>query len=177
MPTLRPLAFLVAAAMLAAHAGARADAMDDAVRSYIRSDYTTAYQILAPMVEQGNAAAEAMVATMYRYGEGVEIDPEKSARLYRMASLQGDVGAQYNLAQLYLTGFGVEQSITHALMWLTIALDEMGYEEFVRDSGASVRQPITEFRQNVVSQAGFFELARALDMAAQCRKSKYKDCE
>jgi hypothetical protein len=40
-----------------------------------------------------------------------------------------------------------------------------------------VRQPITEFRQNVVSQAGFLDLAMALDMAAQCRKSKYKDCD
>ena len=140
---------LVGFLALAATHASQADAMDDAVRSYIRSDYETAYKILAPMVEQGNAAAEAMVAAMYRYGEGVEIDPEKSAQLFRLASLQGDVGAQYNLAQLYLTGFGVEQSIAHALMWLTIALDEMGYEEFVRDSGASVRQPIKIGRAHV----------------------------
>ncbi len=162
---------------LAAAQAASADALEDGWRAYIRSDFATARELLTPFAEQGSARAQAILATMYRFGEGVEIDPEKSAFLFRQASLQGSVGAQYDLAQLYLTGFGVEQSIAHAIMWLTIALDEIGYEEFVRDSGASVRQPITEFRQNVVSQANFLELARALDMAATCRKSKYKDCE
>lgn len=162
---------------LAAAQTANADALEDGWRAYIRSDFATARELLTPFAEQGSARAQAILATMYRFGEGVEIDPEKSAFLFRQASLQGSVGAQYDLAQLYLTGFGVEQSIAHAIMWLTIALDEIGYEEFVRDSGASVRQPITEFRQNVVSQANFLELARALDMAATCRKSKYQDCD
>lgn len=163
--------------LLAAAPRAVADDLEDGWRAYIRSDFTKANQLLAPLAEQGNARAQAILATMYRFGEGVEVDAAKAALLLRQASLQGSVAAQYDLAQLYLTGFGVEQSIAHAIMWLTIALDEIGYEEFVRDSGASVRQPITEFRQNVVSQANFLDLARALDMAATCRTSKYQDCE
>ncbi len=154
-----------------------ADDLEDGWRSYIRSDFTTAYKLLSPLAEQGNSRAQSILATMYRFGEGVEVDAEKAAFLTRQASLQGSVAAQYDLSQLYLTGLGVEQSIAHAIMWLTIALDEIGFEEFVRDSGASVRQPITEFRRNVVAQANFLDLARALDMAATCRNSKYQDCE
>lgn len=156
---------------------AGADALEDGRRAYIRSDYAKAHQFLLPLAEQGNAVAQALVATMFRFGEGVEVDPEKAADMFRRASLQGNVAAQYDLAQLYLTGFGVEQSIPHAIMWLTIALDVMGYEEFVRDSGASVRQPVTEFRRNVIAQVDFLDLARALDMAEVCLQSKYKDCE
>jgi hypothetical protein len=129
------------------------------------------------LAEQGDAVAQALVATMFRFGEGVEVDAERAADLFRRAALQGNVAAQYDLAQLYLTGFGVEQSLPRAIMWLTIALDVMGYEEFVRDSGASVRQPVTEFRRNVIAQVDFLDLARALDMAETCLQSKYKNCE
>ena len=169
--------WLAGSLLFAAAHVAVADDFEDGLRSYIRSDFTKAYELLSPLAEQGNARAQSILATMYRFGEGVAVDAEKAAFLMRQASLQGSVAAQYNLAQLYLTGFGVEQSIVHAMMWLTIALDEIGYEEFVRDSGASVRQPITEFRQSVVSQVNFLDIARALDMAATCRQSKYQDCE
>ncbi|MBM3507801.1 MAG: sel1 repeat family protein [Alphaproteobacteria bacterium] len=173
-----PLALVLAALLvLTAAPSAVADDMDEAGRAYVRGDYAKARKILALLAEQGSARAMTVLATIYRYGDGVEIDPEKAARLYRQASLLGDVAAQYELAQLYWIGFGVEQSVTHTLMWLTVALDLLGFEEFVADSGASKRQPITEFRQNVVAQANFLELARALDMAATCRRSKFTACD
>ena len=151
--------------------------MEEGWRAYVRGDFAKARDLFAPLAEQGNARAMSVLANMYRYGDGVEPDPERSVRLYRQAASLGDVAAQYELAQLYLVGFGVDQSVVHALMWLTIALDLIGYEEPVPDSGFSKRQPVTEFRQNVVSQASFFELAQALDMAATCRTSKFTACE
>lgn len=163
--------------VLMAGQSAFADDMEEGWRAYVGGDYAKAHEIFAPLAEQGSARAMAILANMYRYGDGVALDPEKSARLYRQASLLGYVAAQYDLAQLYLIGFGVDQSVAHTIMWLTIALDLIGFEEFVADSGASKRQPITEFRQNVVSQAGFLELARGLDMAATCRKSMFTACD
>lgn len=151
--------------------------MEEGWRAYVRGDFARARELFVPLAEQGNARAMSVLANMYRFGDGVELDPDKSVQLYRRAASLGYVAAQYELAQLYLVGFGVDQSVVHALMWLTIALDQLGYEQPVPDSGFSTRQPITEFRQNVVSQASFFELAQALDMAATCRKSKFTACE
>ncbi len=179
MAPMRGLRALWFAALLVPIAGqsAVADDMEEGWRAYLAGDYAKAHEIFAPMAEQGSARAMTILANMYRYGDGVEPDPERSARLYRQASLLGYAAAQYDLAQLYLIGFGVDQSVAHTIMWLTIALDLIGFEEFVADSGASKRQPITEFRRNVVSQANFLELARALDMAANCRKSMFTACD
>ena len=171
------IALLFAGLLVLTAQSAVADDMEEGWRAYLGGDYAKAIEIFAPMAEQGSPRAMTILANMYRYGDGVELDPERSARLYRQASLLGHVAAQYDLAQLYLIGFGVEQSVAHTLMWLTIALDLIGFEEFVADSGASKRQPITEFRRNVVSQANFLELARALDMAANCRNSKFTACD
>lgn len=163
--------------VLMAGRAAVADDMEEGWRAYVRGDFAKARDLFVPLVEQGNPRAMSVLASMYRFGDGVELDPERSVRLYRQAAALGYVPAQYDLAQLYLVGFGVEQSVVHAIMWLTVALDLVGYEKPIPDSGFSTRQPITEFRQNVVSQASFFELAQALDMAATCRKSKFTACE
>src|SRR5262245_14705967 len=106
---MRVLLALCCAAFLVLMAGraAVADDMEEGWRAYVRGDFATARELFAPLAEQGNARAMSVLANMYRYGDGVELDPEKSVQLYRQAASLGDTAAQYELAQLYLVGFGV----------------------------------------------------------------------
>jgi hypothetical protein len=163
--------------VLAAAHPAVSDPLEEGRIAFGRSEYRTAYTLLAPLADEGAVRAQMLVAEMLRFGLGVEVDTEKAALLYRRASLQGYVPAQYALAVLYLTGVGVERSVPHAIMWLTVALDVMGFEEFVPDSGASVHQPVTALRRNIVAGAGLLEIGLAIDMAAACLKSNYKACD
>lgn len=50
----------------------------------------------------GVAAAQFALGLMYQDGVGVAADKAKAAEWYRKAAEQGDVGSQYNLAQLYV---------------------------------------------------------------------------
>jgi TPR repeat protein len=45
-------------------------------------------------------------------------EPEQAVGWYLMAATQGDAAGQYNLAQAYLTGFGIEMDPTKAVYWM-----------------------------------------------------------
>ena len=63
---------------------------------------------------QENAATWFGDGWRYRYGQGVPKDLSKAAELYQKAADQGDVNAQYRLAQLYEKGDGVPQDFRKA---------------------------------------------------------------
>ena len=50
----------------------KADELQDAVRVLNNRDFKTAYKMLAPLAEKGNAAAQLIVGMMYFKGTGVE---------------------------------------------------------------------------------------------------------
>ena len=50
----------------------RADELQDAVRVLNNRDFKTAYKMLAPLAEKGNAAAQLIVGMMYFKGKGIE---------------------------------------------------------------------------------------------------------
>ncbi|CAN5554546.1 hypothetical protein BH10PSE7_BH10PSE7_37300 [soil metagenome] len=61
------------------------------------------------------------VADYYRTGNKaarIKVNPERSLRIYRLASTYGHPGAQYALGAMNLSGEGVRQSPDQALRWL-----------------------------------------------------------
>lgn len=49
----------------------KADELQDAVRVLNNGNYETAYKMLAPLAEKGNAAAQLIVGMMYFKGKGI----------------------------------------------------------------------------------------------------------
>ena len=72
---------------------------------------------------------------MHESGTGVEQDYLEARKWYERAADQGEVGAQLQLAELYLYGRGVEQDNIRAHMWFSIAANHgMKFAEKNRDS-------------------------------------------
>ena len=61
-----------------------------------------------------------------RYGKGEVMDKSQAAYLYRIAALDGDYEAQYQLGLMFLEGEGVPLNLREAYMWLDIANSQSG---------------------------------------------------
>ncbi|MGY9106440.1 MAG: tetratricopeptide repeat protein [Alphaproteobacteria bacterium] len=72
--------------------------------------------------DQGLAAAQFLLATLYAEGNGVAEDQETAVTWYRRAADQGYPLAMHNLAAAYLRGVGIEQSRTLAYAWFQLVL-------------------------------------------------------
>ena len=79
--------------------------------------------------EQGNAAAQVALWSMYANGLGVPQDYAESARWYRLAADQGLAQAQQGLGLLYALGDGVPQDPVVAHMWLNLATAQSSGEQ------------------------------------------------
>lgn len=73
--------------------------------------------------DQGHAAAQNMLAELYRDGEGVARDYGEAIRWYRLAADQGNANAQLSLGDLYKNGTGVAQDHAEAARWYRLAAD------------------------------------------------------
>jgi TPR repeat protein len=51
----------------------RAGPLEDGIAAYRSGDYATALRILRPLAEQGNAAAQLNLGSMYAHGQGVKL--------------------------------------------------------------------------------------------------------
>ena len=72
---------------------------------------------------------------MHQSGSGVKQDYHAAKEWFERAAAQGEVGAQMQLAELYLYGHGVEQDNIRAHMWFSIAANHgMKFAEKNRDS-------------------------------------------
>lgn len=74
-----------------------ADPLEDSTNAYRRGDYKTAYQLIKPQAEKGDAAAQLFLGFMYDEGKGVPQDFDEAAKWYRRAAKQGNKTAQHNL--------------------------------------------------------------------------------
>jgi TPR repeat protein len=73
------------------------------------------------LADQGDAAAQFKLGTMYKLGQGVPQDYGAAAKWYRKAADQGDALAQSSLGRLYFLGQGVPQDYVQARKWLSLA--------------------------------------------------------
>ena len=89
-----------------------------------RVDYETAVEILRPLAEQGDAAAQTELGLIYATGRGVPRDDREASRWFRLAAEQGDAAAQRNLGYMYQKGLGVSQDFHEAVKWLRLAAEQ-----------------------------------------------------
>ena len=97
--------------------------LEDGIGAYKKSDYSQALELLRPIAENGNVAAQGILGRMYLRGEGVTQDYEEAAKWHRLAAEQGDSYSQYNLASSYYYGMGVNQNYQEAAKWYRLAAE------------------------------------------------------
>ena len=100
-----------------------ADQLSDGTAAYHGRDYTTAFTLLRPLAEQGNARAENLVGLMYVNGLGVEADIETGIAWLDKAADQGDMNAERMLAALFIGDSRIASPGADAMSWLHKAAD------------------------------------------------------
>ena len=105
-------------------AAAFAGPVEDGNAAYQRGDYRNAVKVLQPLVDQGNADAQDILAIMYYVGQGVPQNRAEAIRLYRLAAEQGNAHAQDALGFAYQNGVGVQRDVSEAAKWFRKAADQ-----------------------------------------------------
>jgi TPR repeat protein len=111
------LALLLVAFPMALNAGE----LEDGVKAFHAEDYQTAYKLLYPLAEQGEASAQDCIGAMYCEGLGVEKDETTAAGWYEKAADQGYAKAQNAIGAMYVNGVGVEEDRQKGLSYITKA--------------------------------------------------------
>jgi hypothetical protein len=93
-------------------------------QSYLKGDYTAAYDEWLPLAELGDAEAQFNLGVLYDEGAGVERDLATAADWYRKAATQGFIDAQTNLGIMYYHGLGVDRDHELAAHWFRLAADQ-----------------------------------------------------
>gem|GEM_PF-6071454 len=114
-------AFLLGLAIAAARANPRAG-----VDAYLRGDYATALETLAPLAEAGDGEAQFYLGSMYEGGLGVAPNASLALDWFRKAAENDVVQAEYHLGLLYEIGETVERDYARAIEWYRRAA-EQGY--------------------------------------------------
>jgi len=115
---------IAALAALVAGGSAYAGPLEDGIAAYHAKDYETAVKLWRPLAEQGNAAAQYQLGTLYAEGKGVAQSDATAVEWFKKAAEQGNAPAQYNLAVSYAEGLGVEKDETAAAKWFRRAADQ-----------------------------------------------------
>lgn len=103
---------------------ATAGPVEEANAAYQRGDYRTAVKLLRPLVDQGNADAQDILAIMYYVGQGLPQNRAEAIRLYRLAAEQGNAHAQDALGFAYQNGVGVHRDVGEAAKWFRKSADQ-----------------------------------------------------
>jgi len=112
-------------------------------------DYATAWRILAPLAEAGDARAQNDVGVMYGRGLGVPESYAQAAVWITRAAEQGNPYAQSTLGYMYYRARGVERDYDAAARWsrraaeqgIASAQTDLG---FLYDKGHGVEQDYAE---------------------------------
>ena len=116
--------FLFAVVFLAALAAPAAADFADGLAAYDGGDYATALEEWRALAVSGDATAQAALAGLYRFGQGVAEDHARAALWYRRAAAQGGATAQLNLGDMYADGVGVGRDLVQAYLWLSLAAEQ-----------------------------------------------------
>jgi len=84
--------------------GALANDLEAGIAAMNRKDYPLAFQILAPLARNGNAAAQLRLGLLYYHGHGVRESDSESKLWFERAARQGNAEAQFQLANMYAYG-------------------------------------------------------------------------
>lgn len=114
---------IILAAAMAFLLSACAEDYDAGRDAFNAGDHETAYKIMRPLAEQGDARAQYRLGWLYRYGRGVDRRYTEAVRLYKLAAEQDNVPAMINLGEMYRDGYGVERDLDTAMMWYKLAAE------------------------------------------------------
>ena len=114
-------ALIVAAACLLGTPPSMADTWEDVVAARLAGDNATAFQLALPLAREGDARAQGLVGFLYMQGLGVEMDREEGMNWYRLASEQGDPGAQANLCDTLSAGDPAKRDLNQAAHWCRLS--------------------------------------------------------
>lgn len=98
--------------------------LEDGTAAMDKGDYTTAYKLLFPLAENGNASAQDCIGAMYGEGLGVAKDESQAFGWYEKAALQGNAKSQNALGAMYVNGLGVEKDLQKGLSYIVKAAQQ-----------------------------------------------------
>ena len=179
---------------------ARGDDLEDGYKAYEKKDYATALKLWQPLAEKGVAKAKHYLGFMYQNGFGVEQDVEEAVKWYRAAARQGHAKAQYNLGVMYEKGQGVLQDYEEAVKWYRKAarkgvdgaqtnlglMYDLGHgviQDYVRAhmwnnlAAINGNDNGSNNRDSLAKEMTPTQISEAEDMARDCLKKNYKDCD
>ncbi len=89
------------------------------------------FNLLLEKARNGNAAAQALVASKYENGDGVEKNITTAVQWYKKSAENGNSSAQLSLGLLFYSGQDILQNNDEAFKWFTKAAEqEVGYAQF-----------------------------------------------
>ena len=97
---------------------------DNAVEALKRQDYSTALQLLKPLAETGDSAAQNNLGVLYRNGQGTRVDHVEALKWFRRSADQRNASAEYNLGLAYAAGFGVAVNKEEASRWFKLSAEQ-----------------------------------------------------
>jgi len=86
-----------------------------------KGDFELAMSLWMPHAQSGNSLAQFYVGSLYRNGEGVDVDYLEAARWFELSADNGEWVSQSNLGQMYYLGQGVDQSYQNASYYFELA--------------------------------------------------------
>jgi hypothetical protein len=95
--------------------------LEDAIAAFKRNDDVTAIQLLKPIAQNGDGAAQYLLGAIYWAGQGVPKDYPKALKWFRLSANQGGSVSQFRLGYMYYRGEGVPQDFVLAHMWFNLA--------------------------------------------------------
>ncbi len=140
--------------------------IEDALRAYRNGDYKTAFGLIKPLAEKGDATAQFNIGVMYAKGQGVQKDDSEAAKWYRKSAEQGDGYAQYSLGMIYKKGVGVAQDYVLAHMWYNLAASHISVSE------PEGREHAAKNRDYLASIMTSAQIAEAQRMAREWKPKK-----
>jgi TPR repeat protein len=143
---------------------AQAGNYEDAMNSYDIGDFAQAVKILHPIAEKGDQRAQYNLGQMYERGKGVNQDYQEALRWYHHSAVQGNARAQYSLGQMYEKGLGTDKDYVRAMIWYGLAANQ----------GFHVAESNRDYLTQRMTPA---QISQAQELAEECEKSNYQDCE
>jgi hypothetical protein len=98
------VAWLLTLAAALAPDPARANDLDAGIAAMNRKDYPTAFRLLEPLAQSGNAQAQLRLGLLYFHGHGVRESDAEAMRWFERAARQGNAEAQFQLGNMYAYG-------------------------------------------------------------------------
>ena len=96
---------------------------DRAFGAFQRGMYLTAFELALPQAQDGDAAAQTLIAELYEKGLGISRDTNEAAIWYGIAAKSGNREAQFAYAVKLMKGEGVQKDVERGLDLMKQAAD------------------------------------------------------